>query len=97
MVRPRLTAALTAVLALALGGSALAQPYYHHHDRRHAYYRCRAQQRRSANTGTVIGAVVGGLGGNALSHGGGRMGGTLIGAGVGAVAGHEIAKNGHRC
>jgi uncharacterized protein YcfJ len=45
------------------------------------------------NTGTVIGAVAGGLAGNALSHGGGKTGGTLIGAGVGAVAGHEIAKH----
>jgi uncharacterized protein YcfJ len=52
----------------------------------------------NANTGTVVGAVGGGLLGNALSHGGGKTGGTLIGAGVGAVAGHQIAKNhGRRC
>jgi uncharacterized protein YcfJ len=49
--------------------------------------------RGAKNTGTVVGAVTGGLLGNAVSHGGGRTGGTIIGAGVGAVAGHEIAKN----
>ncbi|WP_394762258.1 glycine zipper 2TM domain-containing protein [Phenylobacterium sp.] len=49
--------------------------------------------RGSRNTGTVVGAVTGGLLGNALSHGGGKTGGTIIGAGVGAVAGHQIAKH----
>ncbi|MDB5425889.1 MAG: hypothetical protein JWQ29_3305, partial [Phenylobacterium sp.] len=43
--------------------------------------------------GTVIGAVAGGLLGNAVSSGGGKTGGTIIGAGAGAVAGHEIAKH----
>lgn len=46
--------------------------------------------------GTVIGAVAGGLLGNAVAHGGGRFGGTLIGAGVGGLAGHEIAGAGCR-
>lgn len=41
--------------------------------------------------GTLIGAVAGGLLGNAVSHGGGRPVGTLLGAGAGAYAGHEIA------
>ena len=45
-------------------------------------------------TGTVVGALAGGLLGNAVTHGGGRTGGTIIGAGVGAVAGHELAKSG---
>jgi uncharacterized protein YcfJ len=48
------------------------------------------QVRHSATTGTVVGAVGGGLLGNAIS--GGKTGGTLLGAGAGAVAGHEIAK-----
>jgi uncharacterized protein YcfJ len=53
--------------------------------------------RSAKNTGTVVGALAGGLLGNTVSSGGGRTGGTLIGAGVGAVAGHEIAKhNGRR-
>jgi len=41
--------------------------------------------------GTLIGAVAGGLLGNAVAHGGGRPVGTLLGAGAGAYAGHEIA------
>lgn len=48
--------------------------------------------RRAANTGTVIGAVGGGLLGNAIAGHGNKTGGTIIGAGVGAVAGHQIAK-----
>ena len=55
---------------------------------------CRDESSRgSRNTGTVVGAVAGGLLGNALSHGGGKTGGTIIGAGAGAVAGHQIAKH----
>jgi uncharacterized protein YcfJ len=44
--------------------------------------------------GTVLGAVGGGLLGNAVTHGGGRTGGTLIGAGLGAVVGNHLARNG---
>jgi uncharacterized protein YcfJ len=55
-----------------------------------------SSSRGARNTGTVVGAVTGGLLGNAVTHGGGRTGGTLIGAGVGAVAGHEIAKRNSR-
>jgi uncharacterized protein YcfJ len=61
---------------------------------RHKVMVCRdVSSRGSRNTGTVVGAVTGGLLGNALSHGGGKTGGTIIGAGVGAVAGHQIAKH----
>jgi uncharacterized protein YcfJ len=61
---------------------------------RHRVKVCRdVSSRGSLNTGTVVGAVTGGLLGNALSHGGGKTGGTIIGAGVGAVAGHQIAKH----
>ena len=49
--------------------------------------------RGARNTGTVVGAITGGLLGNALASGGGKTGGTIIGAGVGAVAGHEVAKH----
>jgi outer membrane lipoprotein SlyB len=63
---------------------------------RHRVLVCKAS-RSAKNTGTVVGAVAGGLLGNAVSSGGGKTGGTLIGAGAGAVAGHEIAKhNGRR-
>ncbi|WP_240609465.1 glycine zipper 2TM domain-containing protein [Phenylobacterium deserti] len=48
--------------------------------------------RKSGNTGTVIGAVAGGLLGNAVASKGVKTEGTVLGAGVGAVAGHQIAK-----
>lgn len=55
----------------------------------------RAHDRRVG--GTLLGAVGGGLLGNAVAHGGGRLGGTLIGAGVGAVVGHSLASGGGNC
>ena len=51
---------------------------------------CSKSVRGSANTGTVLGAVGGGLLGNAIGH---NATGTIVGAGAGAVAGHQIAKN----
>ena len=78
---------------------ASADSYYRHHHRH--YYSssyaerhrqsCESARRRRANTGTVIGGLGGALAGNALSHGGGKLGGTLIGGGVGAVVGHSVA------
>jgi len=62
---------------------------------RHRVLVCKASKAHK-NTGTVVGAVAGGLLGNAVSSGGGKTGGTLIGAGAGAVAGHEIAKHNGR-
>ncbi len=50
----------------------------------------RAHDRRVG--GTILGAVAGGLLGNALSHGGGRTGGTLLGAGAGAVVGNQLSR-----
>lgn len=76
-------------VALAAPGAADAKSH------RHRVLVCDSN-RGARNTGTVVGAIGGGLVGNALSHGGGKTGGTLIGAGVGAVAGHEIAKRNSR-
>lgn len=91
---------LIASAALALATSSLAaapivaQARPHHH--RHRVEICEHAGRNARNTGTVVGAVTGGLLGNAVSHHG--AGGTIIGAGVGAVAGHQIAKhNGKKC
>ncbi len=53
-----------------------------------------SHNKSKATTGTVVGAVGGGLLGNAI---GGNTGSTLLGAGAGAVAGHEIAKGKKRC
>ena len=89
---------LTATLvcsALAVATTSVptvTQAQQQHH--RHKVRVCRDVSSRGArNTGTVVGAVAGGLLGNALSHGGGKTGGTIIGAGAGAVAGHQIAKH----
>ncbi len=50
----------------------------------------RAQNRRAV--GTVVGAVAGALLGNAVAHGGGRVGGTIIGGVAGAAVGNQVAK-----
>ena len=86
------TLALSALSLAAAPIVAQAQPH------RHRVLVCGAGH-NARTTGTVVGAVTGGLLGNAVSSGGGRTGGTIIGAGVGAVAGHQIAKqNGkHHC
>ena len=58
---------------------------------------CERAHHRSANTGTVIGAIGGGLIGNQLAGSGSRTLGTVLGAGGGAVVGHQIGANSHRC
>lgn len=57
---------------------------------RHLVCNTRSAVKRNANNGALIGAVGGGLLGNAIGK---NTTGTLIGAGAGAVAGHEIAKS----
>ena len=85
--------ATAALMCSALAVTATALPTVAQAER-HKVKVCRdVSSRGSRNTGTVVGAVTGGLLGNALSHGGGKTGGTIIGAGVGAVAGHQIAKH----
>ena len=77
---------LAAAACVALAPSAASARHYSHHHYRHYSRDCRG----SANTGTVVGAIGGGLLGNAVGHH--SLGGTLIGAGVGGVAGHQLAK-----
>jgi uncharacterized protein YcfJ len=85
-----------ALTSLGLAAAPLAaQAQTNHHPHQHRVLVC-GSSRHARNTGTVVGAVAGGLLGNSLAHGGGKTGGTLIGAGVGAVAGHEIAKRNGR-
>ncbi len=56
------------------------------------------QQKHDRNVaGTVIGAVAGGLLGNAVSRGGGKTGGTIIGAAAGAAVGSNIARSSFHC
>lgn len=84
----RLAAIGLAIAALALSGPAEAR----HHDRhyrnaRDGHGHC---LRFNKTTGTVAGAVGGGLLGNVILGG---TGGTLVGAAAGGVAGHELAHN----
>jgi len=53
--------------------------------------RCREIRHDQQVTGTVVGAIAGGLLGSAASRGGGRTGGTVIGAVGGAVIGNQLA------
>lgn len=87
-------ALVLATLGVALPEGASAHGYYRYH--RYHHYRhysdCRAARHRHATNGAIIGAIGGGIVGNAMSSGN-RGPGTLLGAGVGALAGHEIGKN----
>ena len=46
-----------------------------------------------ADTGLAVGAVAGGLLGNTIGHGGGRVAATAIGAVVGGIVGSEIGRS----
>lgn len=59
---------------------------------RHDYRRC-----SDGTTGTIVGAIAGGLFGNAVAGRGDRTAGTLIGGAAGALAGRAIDKSGDRC
>ncbi|MDB5898105.1 MAG: hypothetical protein JWP41_1707 [Ramlibacter sp.] len=51
---------------------------------------------QTSGGGGLLGAVVGGLVGSQIGHGGGRMAATGVGAVVGAIAGNNIEANGQR-
>ncbi len=89
MRKPLIAKAAVAVSALTIAAAPLAA-HAEHHGHRVLVCPTASGVRRNANNGTVIGAVGGGLLGQAIGH---NTGGTLIGAGVGAVAGHEVARN----
>lgn len=52
-------------------------------------YRC-----QNNNTGTIIGAIAGGLLGNGVAGRGDKLLGTVIGGGAGALVGNSIDRNG---
>lgn len=58
---------------------------------------CRAEQRRSATTGALIGGAAGAVLGRSVAADNARTEGTLLGAAVGAVAGHQIGKAQVKC
>ena len=57
-------------------------------------YYCR---RSDGTTGLVVGAIAGGVLGNAIAPGGSEVLGTILGAGAGALAGQAIERGEARC
>lgn len=77
------TAMMLAATALAFGAStvaASARDYDDCHD-------------RNATTGTILGAVAGGIIGNQFGHGGGKAAATVGGVVLGGMAGNAIARD----
>ena len=65
---------------------------YDRDDRR--YYRDRARSKcNDGDGGTIVGAIAGGLAGNAIAGRGDRTLGTILGGAVGAIAGREIDRS----
>lgn len=62
-------------------------------DRNGRYY-CK---RDDGTTGTIVGALGGGVLGNIIAPGGSKTLGTILGAGAGALAGRAIDRNDIRC
>lgn len=62
-------------------------------------YRYRNRRCNDGTTGTIVGAIAGGLLGRSIDNRGDRSLGTLLGAGGGALAGRAIERdgNGGRC
>lgn len=87
--------ALAFTAAVAVAASTLVVPSFAAAQSR--YDNCRDQQRRSANTGTVVGGVAGALLGSGVASRGVKTEGALLGGAVGAVAGHQIGKNNAKC
>jgi len=68
------------------------QRYYNQRYGRHYAYRCR---RDDGSTGTIIGAIAGGLLGREIAGRGDRTVGTIIGGAAGALLGREIDRDGN--
>lgn len=54
-------------------------------------------KRDDGTTGTIVGAIAGGVLGNIIAPGGSKTLGTILGAGGGALAGRAIDRNDIRC
>lgn len=68
--------------------------YSNGYNQRRVYYR--NQRCSDGTTGTIIGAIAGGLLGNSIAGYGNRTTGTIIGGAAGALAGRAIDKGGCR-
>jgi len=65
---------------------------YDRGDRRYNSYRAR-EKCNDGDGGTIVGAIAGGLAGNAIAGRGDRTLGTILGGAVGAIAGREIDRS----
>jgi len=69
-----------------------SQRYYNQRYGNYYGYRCR---RGNGTTGTILGAIAGGLLGREIAGRGDRTVGTIIGGAAGALIGREVDRNGN--
>jgi hypothetical protein len=67
--------------------------YYDRGGYNRGYYNRGPQRCNSGTTGTIVGAIAGGLLGRTIDSRGDRTLGTILGGGAGALAGHAIEKS----
>jgi hypothetical protein len=67
--------------------------YYDRGGYNRGYYNRGPQRCNNGTTGTIVGAIAGGLLGRAIDTRGDRTLGTILGGGAGALAGHAIEKS----
>jgi len=75
------------------GGRPIGDNDYIYRDNDGRYY-CK---RDDGTTGTIVGAIAGGVLGNIIAPGGSKTLGTILGGAGGALAGRAIDKNDVRC
>ena len=71
--------------------------YYGERNYGNNYYGQQTRRCSNGSTGTILGAIAGGLIGNGVAGRGDRTLGTVLGGGAGALAGRAIDRNGNRC
>ncbi|KTT97130.1 hypothetical protein NS355_12425 [Sphingomonas yabuuchiae] len=67
--------------------------YYDRGGYNRGYYNRGPQRCNNGTTGTIVGAIAGGLLGRTIDTRGDRTLGTILGGGAGALAGHAIEKS----
>jgi Ni/Co efflux regulator RcnB len=71
--------------------------YYGERNYGNDYYGQQSRRCSKGSTGTILGAIAGGLIGNGVAGRGDRTLGAVLGGGAGALAGRAIDRNGNRC
>ena len=84
--------AVTAIAAMPT--AAQAQSRYGYYDARYSNHQ-NQYRRDDGSTGTIIGAIAGGLLGREIAGRGDRTVGTIIGGAAGALLGREIDRDGN--